>query len=117
MRTRRRWSRIRSSAPANVRAAPAVRRGRPSSILWTLSHGYGYLCRDAAPKHVELDLSSNPVSPQQVEEILRRLNRVGIQCQNDVAHEKTARGGGTVRRDGGDEQAGPADLKVGTTSV
>ena len=71
-----------------------------------LSHGNGYLCRDAAPKHVEPDLIFNPVSPKQVEEIFRRLNRVRIQRQNDVADEETARRRRTLRRDGGDKQTG-----------
>ena len=77
----------------------------------------GTCSRNAAPKHVEPHFRSNPVSPQQVEEILRRLNRVRIQRQNDVVHEKTTRGGRTVRRDVGDKQTGDDCLSAVASDV
>ena len=70
-------------------------------------------CVATPPRRTSSRTSDPRGFPKQVEEILRRLNRVRIQRQNDIADEETAGRGRTLRRDGGDEQTGFTPACVG----
>ena len=79
------------AAPAFERDRAPGRRAARASVRGTLTNGDGDIGRRSTPQQAQRRLAADKIANQQVEQIFRRLDRVSVQLEQDIADDARPR--------------------------